>query len=385
MQLIVKNMKQTYKSITFIIFCFVVLFDFAIQFHAGELDLLKPPSPDQDYYGQVQVATDYEEMAYGYNQLLRIKSHQSIDAYPVGIYKAKKLSDQDLNDLQAFVSQMVPSGRIQEPSDIAIDIETYHSFIKDLDRSVGGATILGSTFYNPSRVMTYEEALEEYEVLIQGNYSNAFARYASDYLGITAALFIPFLSAFLLMKDKRTQTEDLIFSSPVSPARYIFTKFWALVLCIMSLYMAIALFETGLFMGLSYKYDLSFNVLAFVSHMVVWILPTVMMVTAVPMLVSVVFSNGIIATVSQFLVSFFMLTQVPLEGKTGWWHLFLRFNGLGDYDHYETLRRGFLANRLGLSLAALLVVVGVSRVWKIKRDQLFMKGISHDNTCKASS
>jgi len=374
MALILSQIKQHFKSITFIIFCIVVVVFFVTQFHGSDLDLLKPPLEEDGYYGVTEVINELDEMTYGYEKMYFTLKDEEVASYPIGVYKGIKMSPDDLDYLQAFMVEMAPNGKIEGPNDIGISYDRYKTFLLEFDERMGGHTVFGPEHYRVYRDLTYDEALNEYNTLTQGDYSNAFARLAADYLGITAALFIPFLSAFVLLKDKREHTEDLIFSSPISSMKYVVSRYISLLCSIMTVYLVIGLLETVLFAVLSNKYGFNFEYLAFIKHILIWIFPTIMMVVAIPMLISVVFSNAIIALVIQFIMSYGMLSNIPLEGDVAWWHLFIRFNELGASDLFESIKIGLYTNRLLVVCLSLLLVSVTTFVWKTKRNKILEKG-----------
>lgn len=374
MELIKQDLKYTYRRLTFIVFSFIVILFFVSQFHGAQLDLLAPPEAGQDYYGYTDQISHYEEMATGFDTLRFILIDKEIGSYPLGIYKGIKLTEEDQDYLDNFLKKMAPNGHITQVEDIAIDYEAFKAFLLDFDERMGGKTTLGPDFYAPGRMMSYEEAKAEYKELVDSDYSSAYGRLAVDYLGITAALFVPFLSAFILMKDKQHHTEDLIFSTPVNSFKYVLSKYFATLIAIISVYFLLAISETILLTVLSLHYGYHFEILSFLQYFVVWLLPTIMLVTASPMLFSMLFSNAIFAMVIQFVISYVMLATIPLEGNVAWWHLFIRFNKLGDTQLYESIKQDILLNRSIMLLITFACIGLSSLIWKMKRDKLHLKG-----------
>ena len=80
--------------------------------------------------------------------------------------------------------------------------------------------------------MTYEEALAEYEELMDDhNIANGYMRFFCDYLGIDLAIIPVFVCGGLWQMDKRSRMEQLIYSRKISSAKLIITRYLALICC----------------------------------------------------------------------------------------------------------------------------------------------------------
>ena len=81
------------------------------------------------------------------------------------------------------------------------------------------------TYFGMSE-MTYEEALEEYNQIInQDKVTGGFARLFCDYMGLALGLYPVFLVVIIWMKDRMSNATELIYSRKISSTKLvIFTE-----------------------------------------------------------------------------------------------------------------------------------------------------------------
>lgn len=366
-QLIKKDIKYLFKNVTLYIFFGVVLLFYTSQF-AGDLDRVKPakPEPGQKYYGSVVITDKTEEIKEIFRNLNWDLDRDAFERNGF-INKIVKLSSDERSLLKNAADKI---GTFNDDRSINIKV-TYDEYLKiarELDKELGGNTCYGDKYKRTilNRDMTYEEALEEFDnVLNKDKITNAYARLFADYMGITAAFFPVFLSAFILTRDKRSKMHELIYSRSVNSYTYITSKYIALVTSAFLIYLAAATLATVKFSVLAYQNSYNIDYLAFFKYTFAWILPTLMFTTAFGMFTSMLFNNGISAIPLQF--ALWMTSATPLEGSYGISKILIRFNSIGDYSKFVLWKQEIIINRIFYVLISIILIFITAQLLEWRR------------------
>ena len=130
----------------------------------------------------------------------------------------------------------------------------------------------------------YEGAVENYRALTeQDRLTGGYARLFCDYMGIILGILPVFVTATRMLRDKRAQMQELIYSRGASSAVVMETRYAALVfmhmipVLILSLLPTVSCITAGI-EGVQLDY------LAWLKYDLGWLLPMVMIVVAVGML-----------------------------------------------------------------------------------------------------
>lgn len=377
-ELFIKEFKYIFKNITFYIFIGVVLLFYFTQFSPPKsIDGLKPLPPEElkaqgkaEYYGYKPVEDEEQEMVQMYGLLYLTYNNDDMLVSGIMINKNVKLSQEQKNLIKEVMDKLAPEGFKDKISDVKIQVDysKYLELIDKLDKDLGGNT----PFSKKNRKMylsvpkTYEEALEDYkEIIEKDKLTNAAAREFSDYMGITAGFFVIFLSAFILSKDKRSRMQELICSRKITSYKYVIAKYLALIAAITLVYLTIATHATILFAKIGTANNINVDMLAFYKYTLWWIVPTVMFTTAVGMLISTIFNNGLVAVPIQFLL--WMNSMLPLIGDYSLTKFVIRFNKFGMYREYVSNIRQISINRGFYVLLSMLVIFAAAYIWSLKR------------------
>ena len=365
--LIGKELKYQFKSITFYVFFIIVLADFATQF-IPDSNFTKP-LPEQEYYGRTTETDIYLEMSRLYKNLSWDLEKGEIIKYPppLGIIKKVKLSNNQKQNLKQMLDNMVPSGILNNPKeDIKISYDEFINMIRNFNKYMGGYTVYSDSLRHTSRPMTYEEALKEYEEITQKDeVTNAFARIFADYMGVAAGLFIIFISAFVLLRDREKNAHEVIYSSEVSSIKYVLSKYVAICISIMICFLSVATYSTIKFINLANINKYTIDYLAFYKYTFTWIMPTVLFTVALGMFLSILFNTSIIPIVVQFMLWFNSI--MPLEGEYSLDRYFIRFNTVGSYNEYMQWRNQIICNRVFYTVISFGVIILTSYVWSKRR------------------
>jgi hypothetical protein len=109
--------------------------------------------------------------------------------------------------------------------------------------------------------------------------------------------------------------------------------------------------------------------LAFYKYTFLWILPTIMFTTALGMLISIIFENGIAAVPIQFIL--WMLSLQPLMGNYSLTKIFIRFNTAGNYSNYIIWKPDIIINRLFYIILSVALAYFTSMILTLKRGGSF--------------
>ncbi len=227
----------------------------------------------------------------------------------------------------------------------------YEARITALNDALGDQYFRLSSIYGTNYVpMTYEQAVADYEKLIkEDQYTRAQARMYADYAGIALGLFPAFLAAFMMGRDKRSGADAVIGVRPISSVRYLMCKYLGLALPLCAFVMLAALIPTaGAILMRSQGHPV--DVWAYIGISVGWLLPTVLIVTAVALFISQAAGTGIAAipvAVALWMVS---VARPGLAGPYPLWAQLIRYNNMNPFPAEWAAQ--VLANRLVMVAAS---------------------------------
>ncbi|MFZ5354687.1 MAG: ABC transporter permease [Bacillota bacterium] len=397
--LIGKELKQQLKNISIYLLAAIILLFYFTQFAPpsgdASLEPVLDPQRQNQYFGSIEITDPVEEMR-------AIYMHMYMD-YLTGIILKQgfmlnrdvKLNEKQLQSIDSTMDAIYPEGISQfsreellsmsegkqkpgidfEGFTPAIGYEEYKELLKKLDKELGG-----NTYYSEKNIdalkrrpMTYAEAVEEFEKLKEKDkLTGAYGRVFADYMGVVAGFFPIFIAAFLLTRDRRSNMYELIYSRRVSSLSYVFSKYVALLITTLVLFLIPATHATYSFAQVAAVKGYTIDVMAFYKYTIVWILPTLMFTIASGMLSSIVFGNGIVSIVIQFIL--WVFSMLPLVGDYGLGKMVIRFNELGLYDSYMKWLPSITVNRIFYMCMSLLLTGAAA--WVLSRKRGAVNGAS---------
>ncbi len=198
--------------------------------------------------------------------------------------------------------------------------------LEALNAALGGTYFQMDPYIGDFVPRTYEDALADYGWLTGGGELTwAYARLFADYVGIALGLFSAFLAAFLLGRDKRSGAEQLIGPRPITSMRYLWAKYLGLAAPLCAFTMIMGLVPT---MGavLMRAAGHAVNGWAYLLVSAGWLLPTVLVVTALALFVSEATGSGIAAILASVVWWFASMARPGLSGPYPAWVSLIRFN-----------------------------------------------------------
>lgn len=395
--LFLKECKKVALSLTFWIYCVILLLMFFSNYYEDAKHEVTPPSASSQELGY-KVEEDPERIMDGaVNSLMMEFAANRYVCYPFGFYKAVSLKEKDAGRVEAYLQELTGADhegilawidqaetyyvdQDQEyafdaiPVDKSVTYDRFREIMGEIDDILGGGSdyAVNSLAFRFSRVpMTYEEAVREYEESIrEDTVTDPLARLFCDYTGIGLALIPVFAAAALTAADKRRRMSELIYARRISSFRLILTRYAALVTVMflpVLFTMIVAAVQAGVvYSGAPLKMHLMFTTPVF------WLLPELMTATAVGMLVTEVFSAGAAVAVQGVWAFLSLMTgSSQLYGDITKFGLICRHNTLYHRSDFMATYPDFVFNRIFYLCLALVLAGAAAYVYDLKRGGRF--------------
>lgn len=373
--------------------------------------ILHKPEKENANYGAKQKEVPDKMMLGGTDMLIIEYCNNSYATYPFGYYKEVILDSKEQNKILDILSEITGltekqirnlpndyfpavNGNIVHPSGYQIDGKMYTVEMGADDKSISenenktehfvpqvsydrfkelmedAEDIIGDgsnysmemllQYYGQTE-MNYEEAVAEYEKTIyQDKVSNAFARLFCDYLTRSLGLYPVFVAVVFWMKDRRNKMNELIGCKQIGTKKIILIRYLAMITA-MILPVILLSFESLIpLQRYSAETGIVIDAFAFVKYIIWWLLPTVMIVTALAMILTVLTSSPV-AILVQIVWWFVDSGITGLSGDTGLFTLMIRHNTLNGLELVQEDLKMICVNRgLLIALAVILIVLTCS-------------------------
>ncbi|WP_342423482.1 ABC transporter permease [Paenibacillus sp. FSL E2-0178] len=398
MALIGKEMRMTLRSLVFYLFIIASVFfyftSYATEETWGELGSPVISTPqnvgtiEHPYYGWKQPA-DTRDLA----EQMRKEMGWNLDAgtsqkIRLGFPFKVKLNEKEKTALSAAISQL--DEVLKNPDKYTMD-EVY-TIAESVNNQLGGTSIyqqglgeFGSAIESVDEAIKAQEAdLARYNAKVDaGELLPGAARYFSDYLSLPAGIFPVFLSAFLLLRDRSSRMNELIYSRRISPWVYVGSKFIAQGVMLSMIYLILAViggWQTVDTLGLTGQTGQA--IVIFLGYTAWWLLPTLWISVAFGMFGSMLFRRGIVPIALQ--IVWWFMSVLPLLGSYGLNRLFIRFNSPNDYELYWKWTDEIALNRSFYLILTVLLAAGAAWLWERNRSRLDSAKILSRKTAKGS-
>ncbi|MBR1823716.1 MAG: ABC transporter permease [Ruminococcus sp.] len=387
-----KECKKILRSLTFWIYCIIVILMFFSQYYAD--------ANNEAYPDGYKIVMDEEKIMNGaLCGLLGEYSANYYVCYPYGFYKSVSLKEKDKHKIEEYLMELtdtdsegltkilkqgeqytVVTGMVEhtmyEFKNMNVSSELQYSRFKEIMENVDDILGGGSSYQieelagNYSfQEMTPEEEAAEYDLFISNDkVTGALARLFSDYLGIDLAFLPVFVAAALVAADRRSKASDNIYSRKISSCRLVFTRYSALIVT-----MFVPIFITmiiALIQAIHIYNDKSINVLSMFAMPSFWLIPNIMTASAVGMFATEMFSAGA-AIIIQAAWSFRSLMSEPLAGSIGKFDLICRHNTLFERDSFMAHYNDFVFNRIFYIILSIGIIGLTAVVFEMKRRGVF--------------
>ncbi len=436
--LLLQEIKKIVKSVPYLIFVAAVVIGLFSQgvfrFHE---DLLEEPQPGGSYgFKHEEIAEQI--MPAALRDLLTEFSNNNYTTYPIGFIKHVKLSEDKQERMAEILSEITGNDKeriLQEVAGITpggsdnytfqiggdgmqqdgnggftissddkqqsspekmtfavrydMDYARFKELMGQADDLLGG----GSNYAVDSLIgygtvpLTYEEAKEQYDLAVTSDrVTGGYARLFSDYAGVMVLSILPvFLAVILSMKDRRANMEALIYTKKASAAKLTFIRYLALVIAVM-VPVIILSYVSNMMVWSSYS-GIQLDYLAPLKYDFGWLMPSVMISTAIGMFLTELTGTPIAVAVQGL----WWMFDVNLGIKTvhsgySLFRLAPRHNAGADslfrtqdyLDHFQNL----VQNRLLIAGISLVLVLFTILIYEAKRkgkfggNSFFQKAVS---------
>lgn len=248
----------------------------------------------------------------------------------------------------------------------------YQEFVSLMERADeligGGSNYRTDNLDHFSRApVTYEEARQAYQLTKeQDRFTGGYARLFCDYAIVGVLSVMPvFLSVILFLKDKRARMESLLYIRKVSSLRLVLVRYSALISAMMLPVLVLDYKSNSTVWGMYPGEQLDY--LAPLYYVIIWLLPTVLAVTAVGMFFTVLTGTPI-AIAIQGIWWFYDINQgIWEENGCALWRLAPRHNTHVRTQEWLDHMGKFTANRIFFTVLALILVTATVFVYERKR------------------
>lgn len=379
-KLFMKECSQTAKSLTYWLLVIIMVLFFASQM--GQMDMEKAPEKGLEDYGVKPSKDKNIIMSATLGMLAGEYAEGRYTTYPIGFVKSvtlgkeeeakvgeilKEATGLDKEEIEEKIDEfyensggIITSRPVLEPSE-SLSYGRFEEIMQEVDDMLGGGSsyALDSLGDNGSEPKTYEDAVKEYEELVQKDgYTGGYARLFSDYMVIILGILPVFLAVTRELRDRRANMQELIYVRRSSSMTIIASRYLSMVVMILIPVFALSIQPLASCVTYAKTAGISVDYLAFAKYIAGWLLPTVMVVTALGILLTELTDTALAVLVqgAWWFVSIFMGAKTMNGGRYGW-NLIPRHNTILNYSGYQEGFSQLLTNRI---LYASLAVIAVS-------------------------
>ncbi|MBZ2200560.1 MAG: ABC transporter permease [Lentilactobacillus hilgardii] len=345
MRLFWLEFKRLTTSLTFLIYA-VIVFAF-IMLNAWSMvnsHLSKIPQPGSGDYDYI-ISKDDATLKTNALDQLKLEHHSNeYETYPAGFEKIVSLNKQKQAKVKLILNQ---AEKARTKAMLARQLQ-------DVDHLLGGHSayshqnLQGFSFHP----MTRREALHDHQLIMtKDKISGTFARFFADIAGIIVGVLPTIVVISYCYSDRRSKALPNIQAKFTSTGKWLITRYAASLLSLI-----LPVFLTGILFTVKvanlYSH-FSINYFAFLQATVFWVLPTLMVSTAVGFLSYAIFANfiGFAIQIGWWLITMTIGAR-QVSGNYGW--LFIpRHNSLHNVAYYYNHLGQLTLNRIGYTLIAL--------------------------------
>lgn len=395
LSLFAKECKQISRSLVYFIFLLVFLMFMGSQL--GATEIIQKPKLNQEDYGTKLTLDKNEIMSATLADLVLHIGWNSFATYPTGFYKQVIVSEKELKEMKHIVEEctgkswntimkeqdrhfaqykqetaedsMAAQSMYRVDPDTSLTYDKFKEQMEKICKIIGK----GSSFEKESYSrgvdvpMSYEDALEEYNELIENDgITEAYMRLFCDYAGITLCMLPIFMGVTRCVRDKRSKVQQVIYTRKAKAFTIVLSRYLANVVMMLVPILILAFALETPYLYQAQTLGVKPHYLAFLEYSVVWLLPTILFVLAVSFLLTELL-NGIGAIVIQvFMGMSSIMTVTTLMGDFRW-NLVPRWNCFGCTQQYLRERTELYQNRMLYTLLAIVCILLSVVLYEYKR------------------
>lgn len=393
----IRECRQTAKSLIFYFYiAFVAIFFLT---NMGTVNISKEPEPGQESYGTKESDDPSKIMSCTLGSLEEAYYHDYFQTSPVGFTKHVQLNKEEKAEISRILEEMtgmndkqrqnIYEKQVQEntvQSDDGsytqvgvIELEPapgviYEKFVKKMERVDdilgGGSTYAEKNLIGNALVdMTYEDALEQYQNLVEKDrFTGGYARLFCDYMGIVLGIAPIFMAVTRGLRDRRSSMQDVVYIRSVSSTALILSRYLAMVLMMTLPVILLSFLPLTQCLLYTSGMGISADVLAFLKYSLWMLVPEILTVSAVGMMLTELTQTALAIAVQVFwwFISIFSGVSNIYGGNYGW-SLIPRNNSVLNYQKYMDGLNQLVANRIFYTLLAIVFVGLTILIYERKR------------------
>lgn len=396
-QLFLKECRETARSLIYWILVGIMLFFFVTQL--GETEIAREPEKGQESYGMHQSEDPDVIMRNTLGTLADEYYRESYTTYPIGFAKTVKPDKKeqkrigeileeatglDQGEIKKTMEEYYGSvtGLVAEMPMEPVDGLTYKRFkelMKEVDELLGGGSHYGEQYLaaNGIEPMTYEDAIKEYHLLVEKDgLSGGYARLFSDYMVIILGILPVFLATTREMRDRRAKMQELIYTRRIKSGTIVVSRYLSMIVMTLLPLFLLSFLPLAECIKVAASDGIRIDHLAYAKYILGWLLPTVMVVTAVGMFLTDLTDTAAAVLVQGvwWFVSVFTGVQ-GIDGGAYGWNLIPRHNTELNYKGFHDGFVQLVSNRvLYVSFAIIIVALTVGIYSQKRRGRLNVRG-----------
>jgi len=389
-QLIKWEIRTWSKNKLFYVFVVMLIISIAIDF--GTPEMIDKPDRNNPVIGHWENRNIDDVMTYYLGHLVFEYNSNGFSRHGNGIHSKIELQQSSLKEVDNVFYQITGKslGEIKIPEyfredenaldiyynvlemndiDIIVDTEHFFELMDQIDLIIGGSSTYNHE--NQENIMTYgdyDEEIKEYNgIVYEDKISNAYARLFCDYAVIELSLLPIFLAVSRCLRDQRGNLKEIICTKRCSSSSIIISRYVTIVGLIMLCVLTISVPYQLWCMYYGQMLDVEVDVLAFGKNVLIWVLPSVMVVTSFGFVVTEM-TDSIVAIFLQ-MIWWFIDVELGTENLIGRFalHIAPRFNKLGGRDIFDSQIIEFVENRVFYIFLSFLFLGGTVIVYELKR------------------
>jgi len=367
-----KECKMWMKNILFYAYVIVL-----VMFYITQMDptVIVEPFPDRDDYGMCYTTDETVIMERTLETLIMEYAQGKFSTYPVGFYKGVIPDEPAMQRIGAIISDLTGLQEKQWLNEAPVSVRKDLEFSEFKVQMAEVADLIGpGSSYTEEKLrqaeipMTYEQAHREYEdVCRKDHVTGAYARLFCDYIGIILGILPAFFGVARVLRDKRSKAVQVIYTKAVSSATEISARYLAMALVMFVPVLLLSCFAMSQAVYNASAIGVAPDYLAYVKYSVVWLLPTILFVTALSYMIAELTENvlSVLLCCAIWFLAVFLNSSGSLTHAG--WNLIPRFNALGSTELFFTMLPQLVKNRLFYSVVSLLLVAVIVFLHERKR------------------
>lgn len=401
-----KECKMTWKSLIFWLYIAAVTLFFFSQM--GTIQFEPKPLPgEEEGYGSKISNKKEDQMKGTLGLLAESYMEDQFTTAPVGFTKKVNLNHQEKKEIGNILeettglslseirtrygkwmnnhsTELEDGSRILWDGQFLIDPEsdlTYRMFLRKMKQV---CDILGpGSDYTKEQIKnnaiverTYEDALADYQHLIRDDrLTGGYARLFCDYMGIILGILPAFAAVTRSLRDQRAKMTELIYIRRASSFTIILSRYMALCISFMIPVLLLSCFPLAACIEFAEGTEIHPDMTAFAVYSLGWLLPTVMVVTALGMIMTELTGSaaGVIVQAVWWFLSVFSGAD-SMEGGAYGMNLIPRHNTEFNYEGFHNQFSQLLVNRIFYVVLALALLTAAALIFEARRKGRFGNG-----------